>query len=88
MFQVKGIVYGIIFAVVVGVIGYSLRTWHYAPLANQERQINSLQEQLDETGRQLNLCEANLSKMELQGYINGVGENDEEPVIDFSDITY
>jgi len=65
-----------------------LYNWHYGVIKELKTQSTSLQNQLDETARQLNVCEANLSKQALQGYIDGIGENDENITIDLSNISY
>ncbi len=86
--QIKGLIYGLLLSATVIGIGYILNEWHYNPIAVLERKVKSLESVLEETGRQLNVCEANLSKQSLTGYIDGIGDSNEEPVIDFSDIVY
>ncbi len=86
--QIKGVIYGTILAVISIAVWYLLYDWHYNPISIMEHKIEILESNLQETGRQLNICEANISKQSLGGYIDCIGENDEEPVIDFSNITY
>ena len=86
--QIKTLIYGVILAISALGIWYYLNSWHYKPIKDMSKKIIELEIILKETGRQLNVCEANLSKQALQGYIDGVGEHNEEPIIDFSNIVY
>jgi len=83
----------ILYSISLFFIAYSawniLNTWHYKPIKRLNKNVNNLQNQLNETGRQLNICETNLSKQLLQGYIDGIGEHNETIDIDFdNDLTY
>ena len=86
--QIKGIIYGTLLAGLAISTWYFVNKYHFSPINKLEKRVSSLQIQLDEVGRLYNICEANLSKQALQGYIDGVGENNEEPIIDFSNIVY
>ena len=62
--------------------------WHYGKINSLNKANESLQNQLNTTANHLNICEANLSKQALQGYIDGIGESNETIIIDFNDISY
>ncbi len=91
MFSPKLYIYGVATVLILTVISSSLYTWHYKPLASLSTQADNLQTQLNIVGNRLNICEANLSKQKLQGFIDGIGGNDEgnySDTIDFSNIVY
>jgi hypothetical protein len=88
LFNSKIIIYGILISSILFTIGYSLYKWHYGPLEKCNDEVISIQNQLTETGNCLNMCETNLSKQMLQGYIDGIGENNENIFIDFDNLVY
>ena len=88
MFNSKIIIYGTLISSILFAIGYSLYKWHYSPIKECNNEIVSIQNQLTETSNCLNVCEANLSKQMLQGYIDGVGENNDSIFVDFDNLVY
>ena len=88
LLNIKGVVYGTVLGILAIFVGYGAYEWHFHPLAELRKNNVDLHMQLNEVGRQLNICEANLSKQALQGYIDGVGESNETIVIDFHNLTY
>lgn len=88
LLNIKGVIYGTVLGILAISIGYGAYKWHFHPISELRKRNANLQKQLNETGRQLNICEANLSKQALQGYIDGVGESNETIVIDFHNLTY
>lgn len=90
MIQIRLLIYLGIAVSLAGSAWFALNKWHYLPIKILQEKNKSIEIQIAEVGRQLNVCEANLSKQALQGYIDGVGNDDtyEEPVIDFNNITF
>lgn len=86
MIPIKYIVYAVSFLVLSGGGWYSLHTWHFGPLKEQARQIESLEKQLEITGSSLNICEANLTKQALDGFIEGIGALDENVTVTLDDL--
>jgi len=84
--SIKDAVYVGIIVVMIGAAWYLLNDWHYKPLKQNKVKIESLQFQLTQTGNALNTCEANLSKQLLQGYIDGIGENNENNGVDLNNL--
>jgi hypothetical protein len=88
MYKSKLIIHIIVALSIIFSIKYSLYKWHYGPLEKCNDEIISMQNQLTETSNCLNACEANLSKQMLQGYIDGVGEENESIFVDFDNLVY
>ena len=90
MIPIRFMIYAGVLASAIAGGWFALNTWHFSPIAKLTKEVSSLEEQMAEVGRQLNVCEANLSKQALQGYIDGVGNEitNEEPIIDFDNITF
>ncbi len=66
-----------------------LNSWHYTPIKELQSTNQTLQSNLDALSSLYNICEVNLSKQVIQGYIDGVGDNlDENITIDFNNIFY
>ena len=87
MFGLKGYIYG---AVIVGILSggsYIAYTWHYAVISRLEKKVISLEEQLEIIGASYNMCEANLSKQALEGFISGVWENNETIVTSLDNLS-
>ena len=84
----KGLIYGAILISFISSSVYFLNTWHYAPMEQLIKKVESLKEQLETTDSSLKVCESNLSKQSLESFIEGVGENNETIFIDFDNITY
>jgi len=77
-------------AIAIAAVSAVYYIWHVKPINSLTAANASLEEQLTEVGRLYNICEANLSKQQLQGYIDGIGDldTDEEPDINFDNLTY
>ena len=73
---------------VFGAILYALSTWHYKPLKLLERTNVTLKTDLIEHTRLLGICEVKIHKVNIDGFIEGIGEHNETIVIDFDNITY
>ena len=86
--QFKNIFIGVTLGAIAIFIYIAINSWHYKPIKELKEKNISLEKQLTETGRLLNICKADLDKLHLQGYIDGIGDNNEEPVIDFGNIVY
>ena len=70
-----------------------VQRWHYTPIATLKAQVVNIQITVNTLESDLAICEANLSKQALQGYIDGIEregvvEDDESIIIDFSNIVY
>jgi len=68
---------GLVVAVIAGG-SYFLYDWHYSVISTLKKEKTSLETQLKTTGSHLNVCEANLSKQLLKGFIDGVGGHNED----------
>ncbi len=79
--SLKDGIYIVLILALIGSAWYVLQDWHYRPLKEQGKQILSLEKQLRITGGALNTCENNLSKQSLDGFIEGIGENNETSTI-------
>ncbi len=88
MFGIKEYIYGGVVMVMVASAWYVAVDWHYKPIRLLTEERNTLESNLRVVGNSLNVCEANLSRQLLQGYLDGLEGNDEDTVIDFSNITY
>jgi len=76
-------------AVLIVGLGLFLSNWHYSPIKKLKAEVNTLQRQLDTTASALNICEVNITKQKLQGYISGVGKDQDEIInIDFNNAVY
>lgn len=78
--NIQMIAFGVVLVLGVGGIGLWAYKWHYEPLKAYEKQVSSLERELYIIGSALNVCEANLSKQKLQGFIDGIGEIDDENI--------
>ncbi len=72
--------------VVFSIASVGLYKWHWQPLSQLQTQLKESQDELKEVGQLLNTCEANLTKQSLDGFIDGVGQDDEIPVIDLTNL--
>jgi len=72
---------------IVSILWISLQRWHYTPLEDKDNKIISLEKELKLTGNALNVCEVNLTKQNLQGFIDGIGENNESIIIGFDNLS-
>lgn len=89
MFSFLSIKDGIYLVLIFGLIGgawYTLQDWHYRPLKEQRKQITSMERQLLIVVSELNVCEHNLTKQSLDGFIDGIGENNEMPGVNLDDL--
>lgn len=89
MFNFPSIKDGIYIVLILALIGgawYILQDWHYGPIKEKDGHIISLERQLLVTGSALNTCENNLTKQTLDGFIEGIGENNEIPGVDLDDL--
>ncbi len=85
--SIKDAIYVGIIMVMVGSTWYVVNDWHYKPLDILERQVVSLEAQLTATGSLLNVCESNLSKQLLKGFIDGIGEHNEDININLDNLS-
>ncbi|MCD6435978.1 MAG: hypothetical protein J7L15_06275 [Clostridiales bacterium] len=83
----KELLYIVVIISIAGFVWLGLKSWHYKPFEEKNNQIISLENQLPIVGNVLNICEANLTKQNLQGFIDGIGENHEDIVIGFDNLS-
>ena len=90
--SIKAYIIGIsISAIAIGAFLF-LNSWHYKPIKELQSTNQTLQSNLETLSSLYNICEVNLSKQAIQGYIDGVGREDnfdgKNDTIDFSNIIY
>tara|TARA_R110000772_G_scaffold90259_1_gene186473 strand:+ start:1179 stop:1451 length:273 start_codon:yes stop_codon:yes gene_type:complete len=86
--QIKAVLTLISILSAVGGIGYVANKWHYAPIKHLEETNGILKKDLIEQSSLLGVCETKLHKVNLDGFIEGIGENNETISIDFDDLNY
>ena len=87
LIPIKDYIYVGIILSLVGSAWYILDDWHYSRIRDYKVEVISLSKQLKITGSALNVCEANLIKQSLKGFIDGIGENNETIIIDLSNLS-
>jgi len=76
--QFKSYIYGVLLSAIAIGAFVMIQNWHYRPLSTLRQQVATLTTTVTRLETKLNVCDANLSKQKLQGFIDGVGEGYEE----------
>lgn len=71
-----------------GGMGFSIYNWHYKPLKVLTKENTTLKTDLIAQTNLLGVCEVKLHKVNLDGFIEGIGEHNETIVIDFDNLIY
>lgn len=96
LWQAKLIQYGLTAAFIISICSYTIYKFHYQPInkltaqiSYKDETIKAYEKEISNMYSNLYNCEQNLSKNKLDGIIEGLGGEDEEDIIiDFSNITY
>ena len=82
----KNMLYLVLIVSALVAIGFAIVTWHYKPLGDkdstiseQAKLIKKYEDLVNEAYSKLYTCENNNTATGLDGYINGIGENNEIP---------
>ncbi len=85
--SIKDYIYVGIIITMVGSAWAVVDSWHYKPIRLLKKERASLETQLQATGSLLNVCEHNLSKQLLKGFIDAVGGHNEDIYINLDNLS-
>ena len=85
--SIKDYIYVGIIVTMVGSAWAVVDSWHYEPIRLLMEERASLEIQLEVTGSLLNVCEHNLSKQLLEGFIDAVGGHNEDISISLDNLS-